>query len=252
MRITKLVAVLLSDGSIDEKRNTVSFTESKDIVEKLVREFQQINGLVINWKVDKQKNSYRARAYSKKLVNLLKKHLESFRTRPYNIHPKSTKKPKDKRYPNIKIPNEIIDDKEKLRNFLQYYCTCDGGPIVSVYKRSNRGLIQIDYGIKIGCKNPTLRYQLKRFLKVFNIKANEKPDGLEIGNLKGIKIFSKEIKFLEESKVRRGKLFNGFKKNDVLNLIIFCGNLSSKSFWINKNYKNIDDLKRFLLKKSKK
>lgn len=243
-RTLNLIAVVLADGSLDKKRYTVSFTEDKELVDHLIGEFKEIEEIKLNWKVDVQFNSTRARVYSKKLVQLLQQFIEETRTRPYNVHPRSPTK-RSNSYPHIILPKECFIP-ENSREFLRYYISCDGGPEFSVYKRSS-GSIQIHYGIKIGCKNPWLKKQIKKLLNLFQIKANEKENGLVIRDLNSIKIFKEKIGFLEESKIRRGKLFQGFRKNDVIKLIVLCGFLTSKSNWINKNFNSINELKNFLL-----
>lgn len=245
-RISKLIGVILSDGSVDKKRYTVSFTEDKDVVERLIKEFEEIENINLNWRIDQQVNSFRARVYSKKLVDLLFKFSPSFRTRSYDVHPKCECLDKGG-YPPTKIPLKIILKPNLIKLFLRYYITCDGGPEFSLYKRNDKNVIQLHVGIKIGCDNPIIKDQMHHMLNIIGIKANKKKSGLSIRKLSEIKKFHKLVGFLEESKVRRGKLFKNYKKNDVIKLIIFCGYLTSKFNWINKNFQNIENLEIFLI-----
>jgi hypothetical protein len=241
----QLIAVLLADGSVDKKRNTVSFTEDKDLVERFIKEFQEINGLKINWKMDLQRNSLRARAYSKELVTLLLKEVSIFRTRPFNIHPISSEKRTETK-PKPRIPKVCLTNLEVAREFLKYYISCDGGPEFSVYRRKS-GQIQLHVGVKIGCKNSFLRKQLLELLKKFGIEGLEKQDGIIIRSAKSIAQFEKEIGFLEESKVRKGKRFKGFSKNNVVKLMLLCSLLTKQGNWINKNFTTLSELENFLL-----
>lgn len=101
-------------------------------------------------------------------------------------------------------------------------------------------------GIKIGCGNPYLKRQLKTLFRKIGISVIEKGDGLSIRSLQEIEKFREEIGFLEESKVRRGKLFKGFLKNDIVDLMILCGRISEKREWINRNFKQTEQLENFL------
>lgn len=238
--------MILADGSVDfGVRYTVSFTEDPEVVKKLVQEFSNIKNIHINWKIDKLANSARARAYGKHLTDLIGTMTKVTRTRKFETHPKS--KSKETGYPEIKLPSEIFKSKEIARNFLRYYATCDGGPEFSVYKRSN-GFIQIAMAIKIGCENPYLRKQLKSLFEKLDIRVSEMNNGLVMSSLENFEKFKKEIQFMEESKVRRGKLFRGFTKNQIIELMIFCRKISVKREWINKNFKQTKDLEDFLKK----
>lgn|GEM_PF-5377503 len=240
-----MIAVLLADGSVDKKRNTVTFTEEKDLVKRLVKEFQEINGLQIDWKIDLQKNSMRARAYNKKLVTLLLTIVKTFRTRPFNVHPISSEKNRETE-PKPTIPEVCFRNLELAKEFLKYYASCDGGPEFSIYRRRS-GQIQLHTGIKIGCKNSFLRKQLLKLLKKCGIEVQVKVDGIVIRSAENVTKFCKEIGFLEESKIRRGKRFKGFSKNDVVKLILLCSLLTKKGNWINKSFMTLNEIEKFLV-----
>lgn len=142
----------------------------------------------------------RARAYSKKLVDMLLEKVSVFRTRPFNVHP---------------IAKEISHELEPTP------------------KNTPRVLWRFRNG--------------KKFLKIFGINARERKDGIIIRAIEDIIKFSREISFLRESKVRKGKRFSGSAKNDVLKLMIMCSLLTSMGNWINKNFSNINELQNFLL-----
>ena len=244
----KLIAVILSDGSVDLKRHTVSFVEDRKVVERLIQEFKVVNNIDLNWKVDMQKNSLRARVYSKKLVDYLLKFSPSFRTRMYNRHPINPTGRKDNQYPNTKIPQNFLMNTKKIKLFIRYFATCDGGPEFSVYERKDNTCIQLHVGIKIGCDNPIIKKQLYLMLKAIGINANIKKDGISIRKMSEIERFHKLIGFLDESFVRRGILFKGYAKNDVVKLMILCGNITKqKPIWITKNFLSLDEIKKFLL-----
>ncbi len=247
MKFTKLFAVLLSDGSVDKKRYTVSFTESDQVVKKLVNEFEKIKDIEIKWKLDKHLNSLRARAYSKNLVHLLFSFSPSFRSRQYNVHPKNPWNSEKNEYPKTKIPEHCFSSKKKIRTFLKYYSTCDGGPEFSIYQRKDRNIFQLHMGIKIGCKNLNIKNGIYNMLKTLGINATKKSDGIVIRKMTEIKKFHIYVGFMNESKVRRAKLFNGYKKNEVVTLMIFCSGLTKKYKWINKNFQNIAELEKFLI-----
>lgn len=239
-----LLAVILADGSVDfGARYTVTFTEQPEVVNRFISEFSSIGNLQITWKVDRLANSARARAYGKALTNLIRSLVKTTRTRKFETHPKSTSKKSG--YPRIKLPRQLFENQKIVEQFLRYYTTCDGGPEFSVYRRRN-GAIQLSMRIKIGCMNPYLRKQLRTLIQELGIPVSERSDGLQISSLKAIEKFKELIGFIEESKVRRGKLFRGFPKNDIVDLIIKCRRISEQKEWINRNFKQIEPFESFL------
>jgi hypothetical protein len=239
-----MLAVILADGSVDfGLRYTTTFTEQPEVVERLVKEFSKVNGLKIKWTLDKLHNSLRARAYGKSVTDLIGSLVATTRTRKFETYPRSPSGRSG--YPRIRLPREIFESKRIASEFLRYYSTCDAGPEFIVYRRSN-GYIQLGTGIAVGCGNPHLRRQLKTLFPIFGIKTIDRKEGLEIKSADALKNFRKSIGFLEESKVRRGKLFRGFPKNDVVDLIILCRQVSRKYQWINPNFSQIGPLEKFL------
>lgn len=244
IRVFNLLAVILSDGSVDfGLRYTTTFTEQPEVVQRLVREFSTLNGRKIDWKTDRLHSSLRARAYGKYLTELIGSLVTTTRTRKFETYPNS---PTGKvGYPRIKLPTLIFKSKRIASEFLRYYSTCDGGPEFQVYRRAS-GQIQLSSGIKIGCFNPHLKRQLRILLKNLGIKASERKDGLEFESLEAMERFRDSIGFLEESKVRRGKLTRGSSKNDVVDLAIICRRISNKKQWINRNFSQTEPFERFL------
>lgn len=239
-----MLAVVLADGSVDfGTRYTVTFTEDSAVVERLVKEFSHTDNLQIKWSIDKLVHSARARAYGRPLTEIFRSLVGTTRTRKFETHPKSTREGTG--YPRITLPKEIGENLKTAREFLRYYSTCDGGPEFSVYKRTN-GWIQIHIGIKIGCTNPYLRQQLKSLIELDGIPTSERQDGLRISSLRGIEMFRNDIGFLEESKVRRGRLFRGFPKNDVVSLMILCRRTSLRNQWIKSKFDRVEELETFL------
>lgn len=236
----------MSDGSVDPRRYTISFTESKEVVNEIIKKFKEIEGIKLKWRTEKQSNSVRARTYSGDLINLLFKYSPSFRNRRCNLHPKCSDGLTCKKcepiilngfkYPQVIIPQQIFKSNILAKNFLRYYITCDGGPIFNVYIRKNR-IIQLSSGIKIGCSSLILKKQLVKLLDLIEIKNIEVRDGIEIKKLSELKKFHKKIGFLNSSKVRRSKFVNGIKKNTIVKFSIICKARSKKSYWINSNFK---------------
>ncbi len=239
-----MLAVILADGSVDfGLRYTTTFTEQPEVVRRLVKEFSSIDSLKIDWKIDRLHNSLRARAYGKDLTDLIGRSVGTTRTRKFETYPRS---PSGKTgYPRIRLPRPIFESIKIASEFLRYYSTCDGGPEFRVYL-SKRGYIQLDTGIKIGCFNPYLRKQLKTLFNRLGVQVSDRKDGLEIISLANIEKFRQSIGFLEESKVRRGKLSRGFPKNDVVDFMILCHRISRKTQWINPNFSQVEPFERFL------
>ena len=249
---TKLAAlrgVLLSDGSIDPKRYTVTFTEDECAVLDLIKDFRTINGIKLKWKTDKHKNSLRARVYSKKLTEFLLSLSPSYRTRKCNTHPRSAFWKTS--MPPTKIPAFIYKNKAAAKIFIRCYISCDGCPQINFYTRHSKtryGTIQIQPLLKIGCDNSDMRQQLVRLLKILSIKGYNKKGCVAIQNHANIKSFYKTIGFLDKSRNRKGKNFKGFSKNNILKLLVLCIMLSEKYLWINKNFHDKKSLLIFFRK----
>ncbi len=248
-KLAALIGVLLSDGSIDPKRYTVTFTEDEGVVLDLIKGFKIINGIKLKWKNDKHKNSLRARTYSKKLTEFLLSLSPSYRTRKCNTHPKSAFWKTS--MPPTKIPAFIYKNKAAVRAFIRCYISCDGCPQINFYRRHSKtryGTIQIQPLLKIGCDNADIRQQLVKLLKIICIKGYNKKGCVTIQNHENIKAFYETIGFLDKSKNRKGKNFKGFNKNDILKLLVLCIMLSEKFLWINKNFRDKASLLIFFRK----
>lgn len=239
-----MLAVILADGSVDfGQRYTTTFTEQPEVVQRLVKEFSSVNSREIDWKTDRLHNSLRARAYGKDLANLIGNLVSTTRTRKFETYPPS---PSGKiGYPRIKLPGRIFTSSAITSEFLKYYSTCDGGPEFRVYRRAN-GPIQITSGIKIGCLNPSLRKQLRTLFHNLDIETSERNDGLTILSLNAMEHFKNHVGFMDESKVRRGKMLRGVTKNDVVDLMIICRRISREKRWINRSFSQPESLESFL------
>jgi hypothetical protein len=235
----RLIAVLLSDGYVNPRRYTASFTENKELVMQLVRDFSNIHGIPLQWKTEKHHNSVRARTYSKQLLTELYQFCNTFRTRPCSQHPACNDKKTCKvcrpegGYPQIQLSSEIFPTKTEKRNFLRYFASCDGGVSISVYRRKDNNYLQLSKEIKLGSTNPQIRALIKALLANFDFrKPLERTDGIVFRNHDDFIQFQSEIGFLEQAKVKRGR-FKGFSKNELLSLAIKCGNHTEKRYWIN-------------------
>lgn len=241
----------MSDGHLNPRRVTVSFTEAPEVVKKLVSEFGEICGIKLNWKLNKHYNSLRARVYSKELCDLLLGFCNTIRKRPCDRKPACKDSQscriceRNGEYPNIQIPSQICKDKKLASIFLRYFVTCDGGPEFSVY-RNKKGRLQISYGVKFACNNPIIKSKLRQMLELLEIKPNDKRNGLILRSYYTIEKFQNQIGFLEESEMRRGKLFKGLPKNKIVELILNCRDLTAKGYWISK-LENEENVKSYIL-----
>jgi hypothetical protein len=208
-------------------------------VMRLVQEFSKIQGIPLQWKIEKHHNSVRARTYSKHLLTELYKFSSTFRTRPCSQHPAC----KDKRtckvcrpeggYPTIQVSPVIFPTKAEKRDFLRYHASCDGGVSISVYRRKDSKYLQLSKEIKLGSTNPQIRALIKGLLADFDFQRPlERTDGIVFRNHDDFVRFDKEIGFLEQAKVKRGR-FKGLSKNELLSLAIKCGYQTEKRYWIN-------------------
>jgi hypothetical protein len=235
----RLIAVLLSDGYVNPRRYTASFTENKELVMRFVQDFNNVQGIPLQWKTEQHHNSVRARTYSKNLLSKLYQFCNTFRTRPCSQHPACTDKmtckicnPTDA-YPTIQVSPALFPTKAEKQDFLRYLASCDGGVSISVYRRKDSNYLQLSKEIKLGSTNPQIRALIKDLLADFDFqKPLERKDGILFRNHDDFIQFDKEIGFLEQAKVKRGR-FKGLTKNEVLSLAIKCGYHTKKGYWIN-------------------
>jgi hypothetical protein len=137
-------------------------------------------------------------------------------------------------YPVIELSDNLIRIATQKKEFLKYFASCDGGVSISVSQRNDNNCLQVYISIKIGSTNPQLKALLKQMLEDLGFtKVLSHRSGLYLKNLEVFIKYQREIGFLPEARVKRGN-FQGFTKNEMLNLGAKCKNLSTNGYWINK------------------
>ena len=238
----RLIAVLLSDGNVDPRRNSIGFTENKALVKRLVKDFEIVEGIPLIWATVKHHNSLKARTYNKALTNRLFEVCNTFRTRPCHTHPQCSDGKTCKlciadsgdKYPIIELDENIISTPRKKREFLKYFYSCDGGVSISAYRRKDNGKLQSSLEVKVGSTNPQIKRILSRILRSLGFSdLIMKQDGISLKTYDSFVKFRDNISFLKEASVKRGN-FIGRTKNEMLDLAIKCKELSMEGYWINR------------------
>lgn len=231
MRIRDLLTLtpfLLSDGGVSPKGKSGWLIYFRNNDKELTNRFVTILNRVTKNKIQIQKRqdcSYMVRVNDKALGNKLHILCGSFRTRPCTIHPKC---------PNIKngrcnistedghhkiiLPNEIFENYNLRRLFLQVYFTCDGGVSVTTSKGKYPFLVR---KVFVNIRHPTLRENIHKLLIAAEFNPHVYSDQIRLTIRKDIEKFLKEIRFVSGVKIGGdSKNFRGVEKNNLLRKVV--------------------------------
>lgn len=199
---SKLIAYLLSDGGIYKggDNGLYLFFVNKD--KALIDDFKQILRFFgLNPYMRKSNRAYEIRVGNKKLAQKLLAKTKNFRTLKYA----------NGKYPQIKIPKEILTNKKLAREFLKIFASCEGYVKFVKAKRVTRRLT-------IGCSHPQLSQHLIDILTFCEIPATKKKTEIVIYGRENIFKFQQEIGFVKGTKIQRGK-FKGVEKKHLKELL---------------------------------
>lgn len=228
-----LVGLLLTDGSVNVSggHKNIAFTNRSDILHQLFKEkMQRIFGVMKfqEWQDKRWNNVKTTFIRSSEIFEKLQKIVPSFRTKPSF----------DGSFTSAKIPNFIFNLKEQeITEILKLMFSADGCVCLGVTWSKADKMWQIRRLVKFACLHPTIKKQMGFLLKKLGINNKVKPDGIVIWKNKDIVKFKEKIGFVNGVKVtKNSKNWEGFEKNQILNLVI-------KSFKLRKG-----DLKKFKTK----
>ena len=236
-QLTLLSAYLLTDGGISAKTEnewTIYF-RNKD--RKIINKFQkQLFSCIgrIGYVTKRSDGTDFIRLHSRKLAGELFKLSNSYRTKACNEFP-VCKHLKGKlsscklfgtitidgiEYPKAKIPDIVFKYNRLAKEFLRIYASCDGG-ISVVPAKNRRGSKFLVRKIFISVKHPTLNNQLTELLKKLGFSPSQYKDQIRLAKKEDIIKFSKQIRFIEGSKISNDSRFlSGFEKNFILKKVI--------------------------------
>ncbi len=201
-KLSAIIGFLISDGSVyyDKSKRTycIQFTnKNKQMLEKFKFLAIQCFGEK-HFHLNKCKNAFSVRFFSKKIANILFRYSPSFRTLRFE----------NGEYPKTRIPQEVFADRNLATAFLQAYASSDG----CIYSDKSHKAV-----LEIACVHPELKQQLSELLKTLEIESLITQKGIRINKRSEIEKFASRIRFLPESTVVQSSSPNfGKTKNELL------------------------------------
>lgn len=236
--LVQLATFLLTDGGMTKHKNTyiLYFTNKS---ERLLQQFKLIVRELIPevfFGINIHKGVTRISFYSIDLAELLFEFSNTFRTAPYESHPKCAllrgtpeQRPcsvcikrydkENKTYPNATLP--IVDDEILQREILRIVADTEGGTSFLVRRKPNHILLQ--RSVRISCNHPTLREQIIEMLFDLGI-LNRYSSGNIVIEGHAIELFNEIVGFSRGVKVSRG-IYKGYDKQSVLEVMILTNKL---------------------------
>lgn len=233
-RYLNLVSLCLSDGGIGYSSETsyMHFTnKSRVLLELFKKEIRKFTSSKIH--EQKKPRGITLRVFDKNLISELIKISPSFRTKSCNHFPVCPYLKSDKInlrfkhthvksdgfvWSEIKIPENLFQNKKDKSEFLKIYISCDGYPSIFPRKDSWSAVERI---VAIVCHHPILKQRLSELLDDLKVPHNVKENSLEMRSREAIIKFKKEIGFVNGVEMTgNSRYWEGLTKNKVLNKII--------------------------------
>jgi hypothetical protein len=233
--LEKLLVMLLTEGSVSEAARSwkISFKNKSNIFVKLfVNYFKKLYGT--SPRIIRTKDgTYLAYIYSTEIAKKLLSSVDSFRTKACTEKPLCTLYLKQKEehlkecvifdgkpYHKIVLPKTLFNlPLKERREIVKILVSAEGHIVFS--KISGRRPNEIVRKILITCFHPLLREQFKKLIESCGIKCSlEGRNRIRISGKDNLIKFRKEIGFLPEIKVSKGKVWKGISKQRLLSLLI--------------------------------
>lgn len=207
----KLIAYLLADGGVSKGGDNGYYLYLRNVDTALLADFStilKIFGLKPYSRF--YRRAFEIRVGNKQLARRLLGMCKNFRTLQYS----------DGSYPGVRIPGEIIENKNLSKEFIRVFASCEG------YVKFNKGK-WITRRITIGCKHPNLRKQLRKILANCSIETKENSNEVLIYGKKNLKKFA-SIGFVKGCKIHKGK-HKDVERNTLLNKMLISYPISSRA-----------------------
>ena len=207
----KLIAYLLSDGGISKGGNNGYYLYLRNIDTALLADFSTILKLFGLRPYSRfYRRAFEIRVGNKQLAQKLLNMCKNFRTLQYS----------DGSYPEVRIPEEIIENKKLSKEFIKVFASCEG------YIKFNTGK-WITRRITIGCKHPNLRKQIRKILDNCSIETKENKNEILIYGKENLEEFA-SIGFVKGCKIHKGK-HKDVERNSFLNEMLMSYPISLRA-----------------------
>jgi hypothetical protein len=220
-----LIGLLLTDGSVNTSNGhkNIAFTNRSEVLHQIFKEKMQRVFCVSKfqeWRDRRWNNVKTTFLRSAKIFKILNNIVPSFRTKPF---PDGTFSP-------AKIPEFVFNLEEKvIAEILKLMFSADGCVCLGVTWNKSSKAWQIRRMVKFACLHPKIKEQVSSLLKKLGVGNKIKPDGIVIWRKEDILNFKEKIGFIDGVKVtKNSKNWEGFEKNQILNLAIKSFGLKKK------------------------
>ena len=223
--LSTLTGLLLSDGSIffDRSKKTfcIQFTNKVKNLREIFKHLMKGCFGVTNFIEHEENKGISVRTFSKDIAEFLFKLSPTFRKLPCKSFPVHNHQlvqctpvldENGIEWPNCKIPEEIISNKELATSFLKGIFSGDG----TIFVNENHRVFQVS----LACEHPTLKKQVVECLNSLSIECWTKNSGVFISSKSDLKKFHDLVGFLPESTVCKKSRWFGLPKNKVLEIAL--------------------------------
>lgn len=244
-----IIGLLLTDGWIRKNKTSweIGFTNKSEELHTLFEEKMKMIFPNVHFtrRLKNNKEVKDTTINSKQIGNLLHNFLPSFRKKVFD----------NGTFPNSKIPDFFFQlSKEELKEILKTMFSADGCIMLSMgwRKKSIKWRKEEGWEIKtevtLGCKHPVIKEQILELLKNLGFAPRKDNDKVILGKEKDIIKFKNEIGFVRGVKIsRKSKNWEGFEKNQILNLAIKSFELKKKDLQQFKTKEEVVDFLKTLV-----
>lgn len=230
-----VIGLLLTDGCVRTNKWKITFTNKSEALQNFFKDkFTTVFGSTNFIEIPRQNGVTNIEINSKQIVTCLLNFTPTFRTRQF----------KDGTFPPAKIPEFFKElSQEDIRKILQAMFSADGTVVVSIKWDKRKKKWTLSRKIKLASKHPKLKEQIADLLKKLGFHPVIHSEGVVLQRKGDLIKFREKIRFIDEVKVTKNKIWGGFNKNDILDLLVKTFNIKQNEI---DKFKSKEEIINFL------